>query len=237
MGRYRHSRRSLGGYAVSKREELTSTFGGIDRDVERLFLGFDRVKLEQLFARYEKNYGKPAATYARTAYPKWKDGSVKLNGQTAERLLNLVPPLLPFETRFELVKNLRTANFRKANEHIRTTPERWQQDLGPAIARVVSHGNTSSLSDHVKKRVSWLANGDVADAEKLLLAADQEEAINRLAYLNAEFIRIEAMMAQLKNLETAVSHSIELPQGSIYVHIETPKVSTWQKLMNWLGDL
>jgi hypothetical protein len=238
MGRYRYrrgSRRSFGASAVSKRQELTSTFGGIDQDVERLFLGFDRGELEQLFTRYEKDYGRPAATYARTAYPKWKDRSVKLSGQTAERLLNLVPPLLPFETRFELVKKLRNANFRRANEHIRTTPERWQQDLGPAIARVVSHGNTSSLSDYVKKRVSWLANGDVATTEKLLLAADQEEAINRLAYLNAEFIRIETMMAQLKNLETAVSHSIELPQGSIHVHIETPKVSTWQKLMNWLG--
>lgn len=233
--RYRRSRRSYSAYAISQRQELTSTFGGIDQDVERLFLNFDHHALEELFERYEERYGKSAAAYARAAYRKWKNGSVRLSGQTAERLLNLVPPLLPFDARFDLVKKLRAANFRKLVERVNTTPERWKEDLGPVIARVVKHGDTSNLSDRVKSRIAWLAEGDVSAAEKLLLAADQEEAITRLAYLNAEFVRMEAMMAQLKDFQTSVSHTIELPQGSIYVYIQAPRVTMWQKLMTWLG--
>lgn len=236
MGRrYRSHRSYYGSYAVSKRQELSSTFGGIDRDVERLFLNLDRDDLDELFAYYEEEHGRSAATYARNTYPKWKRREVQLSGQTAERLLNLLPPLLPFETRFELVKKLRTSNFRRMIRHVNTTPEGWRDALGPAIAEVVSHGSTANIKEGVKQRVAWLADGDVAAAEKLMLAAEQDEAITRLAYLNAEFVRLEQLIAQLGNYQTSVSHAIELPQGSIRVHIVVPKVSMWQKLKTWMG--
>jgi len=221
--------------AVSQRQELSTTFGGIDHDVERLFFQLSPEKIELLFDRYEVKYGRQPANYARNAYPKWKNGSVKLSGQTAERLLNLVPPLLPFETRFELIKKLRRAKFHKANLYVRTTPERWRDDLGPVIAKLIGHGNKAMLPDRIKGRVAWLANGDAAATEKLLLAADQEEAINRLAYLNAEFARMDAMLTQLEQYQTSVSHTINLPQGTIQVSIEIPKVSFFERFKNWLG--
>lgn len=233
--RYRNYRSYYGAYAASKREELTSTFGGIDRDVEQLFLTLGEEDLDELFDYYEMEHGKSAASYARSTYPKWKNGSVQLSGKTAERLLNLVPPLLPFETRFALIKKLRLANFRKLHRVVSTSPEGWRDALGPVIAQVVNHGATANISDGLKRRIAWLADGDVAAAERLLLTAEQEEAIARLAYLNAEFVRIEALIAQLGNYQTSISHKIELPQGSIHVHIAIPKVSMWQKIKNWLG--
>lgn len=236
MGRRRRYRRSYyGSYVISQRQELTSTFGGIDRDVERLFLDLDRTDLKDLFEFYEDEFGKSAATYARATYPKWKRGSVRMSGQVAERLLNLVPPLLPQETRFELVKKLRKANFRKVNRYVHTAPEVWRDQLAPVIKEVVEHGSTATISSAVKNRVAWLADGDVAAAERLLLAAEQDEAIMRLAYLQAEFQRMDAMIAQLGEYQTSVSHTIDLPQGSIQVHIAVPKVSAWRKFMNWLG--
>lgn len=233
--RYRNYRAYYGTYAVSKRKELSSTFGGIDRDVERLFLNLDREDLDELFDYYEEEHGRSAANYARSTYPKWKRGSVQLSGQTAERLLNLLPPLLPFEMRFELVKKLRGANFRKLTRYVNTSPEGWRDALGPVIAEVVGHGSTANIKDGVKQRIAWLADGDVAMAENLLLAAEQDEAITRLAYLNAEFVRLESLIARLGDYQTSVSHVIELPQGSIHVHIAVPNVSMWQKFKKWLG--
>lgn len=233
--RYRNYRAYYGAYAVSKRQELSSTFGGIDRDVERLFLNLDREDVDELFDYYEEEHGRSAANYARSTYPKWKRGSVQLSGQTAERLLNLLPPLLPFETRFELVKKLRGANFRKLTRYVNASPEGWRDALGPVIAEVVGHGSTANIKNGVKERVAWLADGDVAAAENLLLAAEQDEAFTRLAYLNAEFVRLESLIAHLGDYQTSVSHVIELPQGSIHVHIAVPNVSMWQKFKNWLG--
>jgi len=234
VGSYRRRGYRNAYHGVSQRRELTSTFGGIDHDIERLFFSLSADKLTKLFSRYEVSYGSKAANYAMGTYPKWRAGSVRLSGQTAERLLNLVPPLLPFDTRFELIKKLRAAKFHKMARSVQTTPERWRDDLGTVIAEVVNHGNKAMLPDDLKERVSWLADGDAATAEKLLLAADQEEAINRLAYLNAEFARLEAMLAQLGKYQTSVSHSIDLPQGTIMVFIQAPKVSMWQQVKNWL---
>lgn len=237
MGRRRYRRRwnSYGSYIVSKRRELTSTFGGIDQDVERLFLNLDWDDLGELLDFYEDEFGKPAAVYARNTYPKWKRGEVRMSGLVAERLLTLLPPLLPQETRFELVKKLRKANFHKISRYVRTTPASWREQLAPVIKEVVDHGQTAAISDAVKNRVAWLADGDVAAAERLMLAAEQDEAITRLAYLQAEFKRLDAMIAQLGEFQTSVSHTIDLPQGSIQVYIAVPKVSMWQKFVNWLG--
>lgn len=233
--RRRRSWNSYGSYAVSRRRELSSTFGGIDRDVERLFLALDREDLEELLEVYEEEFGKSAATYARNTFPKWKKGTVRMSGEVAERLLNLLPPLLPDETRFELVKKLRASNFRKVHRRVYSKPESWREDLAPAIAEVVGHGSTARISDAVKSRVSWLANGDVASAEQLLLAAEKDEAITRLVYLEAELRRIETMVAQLGHLNTSISHQITLPQGTIDVVISIPEKTLWQKFKNWIG--
>lgn len=233
--RYRRSWGYYSRHAVSKRQELASTFGGIDQDVERLFLNLNRDDLEELLAFYEDEFGKSAASYARNTYTKWKRGTVRMSGQVAERLLTLVPPLLPFEVRFELVKKLRLANFHKVRRYVHTSPQTWREALAPAIKEVVDHGSSARISEAVKGRVAWLADGDVEAAEKLLLSAEQDEALTRLAYLQAEFHRIDAMIAELGKCQASVSHVIELPQGSIQISIVVPQVSAWQKFKKWLG--
>ncbi|WP_032971180.1 hypothetical protein, partial [Stenotrophomonas maltophilia] len=56
-GRGRRHYSSYGNYVVSQRRELTTAFGGIDRDVERLFLALDPYSLELLFQAYASHYG------------------------------------------------------------------------------------------------------------------------------------------------------------------------------------
>lgn len=233
--RSRYRRRSYGSYVVSKRQRLSSTFGGIDRDVERLFLSLDSDELDDLFDFYTEEFGASAGNYARKTYPKWKSGSVRMSGEVAERLLNLLPPLLPYDVRFELVKKLRQTNFRKMSRYVGTSPELWVDALLPVIDEVVKHGETANLSEDLKQRLAWLADGDTEAAEKMLSAAIKDESIGRLSYLKSEFQRIDDLLAQLGDHHTSVEHTIELPQGTIRVHIVKPKVSAWEKLKRWLG--
>lgn len=236
MGRGRRRQwRSYGSYVVSKRQKLTSTFGGVDRDVERIFLSLESVDLEELLEVYTDEFGASAGSYARKTYPKWRNGSVRMSGEVAERLLNLLPPLLPYEARYDLVKKLRQANFRKLSRTVQTAPDRWRQDLQPAIDDVVRHGESANLSDALKQRLAWLADGDTAAAERMMSAAIKDEAIGRLSYINAEFQRLEVMILELGNFHTAIHHKIDLPQGSIEVRIVVPRVSAWTKFKNFWG--
>src|SRR5690606_24992259 len=131
---------------------------------------------------------------------------------------------------FELVKKLRLANFRKANRSVYTSPATWHEDLVPIIQALVEHAQSAAISDAVKERVAWLADGDTAAAERLLDQAMHEEARTRLAYLDSEFRRLDQMIAAMEGLETQISHTLELPQGTISVYIRTPKVSVWTKV-------
>lgn len=235
--RRRRSRyqRSWASTHISQRNALSSTFGGIDKDVERLFLALGRDDLDDLLEEYAEQYGDAPAQYARDTFPKWKNGTVRMSGKVAERLLNLVPPRLPLSDRFDLVKKLRQKNFRRTFRTVHTSPEAWHADLVPAIKSLVEHGQTAAISDAIKDRVDWLADGDTAAAERLLDQAMHEEARLRLAYLETEFSRLEQMIAAMNGLETQVSHTLELPQGTISVYIRTPKVSIWSKVKQWLG--
>ena len=89
--RRRSFSRNYWGYQnVSERAQLSAIAGGIDKDIERIFLNLPSYKLESVFSRYGREHGSSALTYARNTYQKWKSGSVQMSGKVAERLLNLV---------------------------------------------------------------------------------------------------------------------------------------------------
>lgn len=219
----------------TQRERLSSTFGGIDRDIERIFLSMAPADLSLLLYYYEEEFGRSAATYARKTYPRWKCRKVRMSGQVAERLLSLVPPLLSQEERFKLIKKLRIANLRKLDLRVDSAPDQWREALAPAIRELVDHGAAALIPDAVKARAAWLADGDTQAAEALLRAAELDEAVGRLAYLEEEFRQLDAMVAELQNHQHTISKVIELPQGRIRVTIAPPKLSLWQRVTKWVG--
>lgn len=237
MSRYRryskrHYRTYWASQHVSARLELSNTFGGIDKDVERIFLSLPNVKLESVFMRYGQQHDASALSYARAAYPRWQSGSTKMSGKVAERLLNLVPLVLDASARFDLVKKLRSAHMEKLRRHVTCEPNDWRNKVAPVLAELLTASQTFKLAPHVVERVRWLAGGDATAAQQLLAAAEQEEAAVRLGFLEAEFKRIDFL---LQNIEATkvISHTIELPQGTISVSIAMPKKGFW----SWLGDL
>lgn len=235
MARYRrYYRPNYAARHMSERSALSHTFAGIDADIERIFLSLPKHQLESVFGRYRAAHGPEAESYARQTYKKWKSKAVKMSGQTAERLLNLVPPCLSAEARFDLIKKLRSGHLHPTHQTLVTTSHTWRHDLADPIRVLVSRSAAFSLPDRITKRAEWLANGDTAAAQSLLAAAEQEEAIIRIRYLDVEFRRIEALILNIERTRS-VTHTISLPQGTIVVTIALPQKTLWQSVTAWFA--
>ena len=224
MSRYYrgYRRRSYWSYQhISERGQLSAAVGGIDRDIERIFLNLPSHKLESVLTRYGREHGSSALSYARKTYPSWKSGRTRMSGMVAERLLNLVPTVLDSDTRFDLVKKVRDAHRTKVNKHVHCEPHEWRTKVAPEVAELLASSSRFQLPAAAVSRIRWLADGDSEAAQRLLVAAEEEEAVARLRHLELEFRRIDTLMQSVQGQKT-VSHTIELPQGTIHVSIGEP---------------
>src|SRR5262245_31140650 len=106
MGRYRSYRSRYQRYNYSKFNQLESMFGDAVGDVRNAFLTLDNDAREALLDDYESFHGDSAARYARNTFPKWQNGTTQLSGQTMERLIELVPPYLSADQRFQLLRGV-----------------------------------------------------------------------------------------------------------------------------------
>lgn len=218
---------------MSERAILTRQFSGIDKDIERHFLSLDFSALNRLFDTYGKFYGAKPEEYARNTYEKWRSGAVKISGQTASRLMELLPPVLAPNARFDLIKKLRAAQFRKQYLQVQSTPATWRQDLLKPIQGLVSASATFSLPEALLEKAKWLADGDAIAVQALLAAAEQEEAAIRLLYIEEEMRRIGALLQDI-DASRRMSHTLKLPQGDITINIELPQRTLLQRLTDWM---
>ena len=221
MGRY-YRRRYYSGYYrnhQSERSRLSSQFAGIDREIESIFLNLKSHSLNGLLLKYGKQHGKSAESYARKTYPKWKRGEVKLSGQTAQRLLELVPPFLSTEKRYELVKKLRDKYAKKGSAYVSASIYDWREKIADEVNKMVEDRRAFDFNETLKNRATWLTSGDTENAKKILNALDEEEAKIRASYLESEFKRIESFIATVENTES-ITHTLEIPHGTVTLSIE-----------------
>lgn len=222
--RYSHRSRRYNGAAWSSKHRqerllLSKRFAGIDADIEKVFLGLKASQLGPLLQEYGRKYGQGAEAYAKATIPKWRNGSVKMSGVVAQRLLDLLPPLLPFELRLELIRKLRAHYLQPERIVVSACFEDWKSVVNPAVARVVSKSLNHNLPSDIIRVARWLANEDSLLANQLLARAEQEEAKIRTSLLNEEFARIETLATQFSQKQLSFQHMIRVPNGEILVKI------------------
>lgn len=214
--------------APSESRRLTSVTGGIDKDIEKYFLNLDLSRRSVVLEAYRKEYGDAAYEYACKAFQEWKSGMTSMSGQTRKRLLNLVPSVLDADSRFLLVKKLRAANFSVIHKSIHCTIDQWRERTIPELKSIIEASATFEMPREVRGLIDWLADGDVIASQKLLAAAEREEALVRLRHLNNEIERISHALSQSGGKGTA-THEIRIPQGVIRLHFNTPSFSSVKK--------
>lgn len=218
----------------SLKNGLRYTFGDVVEDVEQAFFRLTPPTLDSLFIRYGQKHGKIAESYARRSYNEWQSGQKRLTGLIAERLIELVPHHLSGHERFELIKKLRKKYIRRHTEYVTVTPDNWRNSVHQAINTVIAKSREFKLPDYLRYSATWLANGDAEAAQRLLHAAEEDEARLRAVYLEAEFKRIDLFVSHIKDTES-VSHKINIPQGDISVTVTLPKQSLWDKAFGTNG--
>lgn len=224
MARYRYyqKRTNWSSYHGTKRDAVSMMSGGIDGDILNIFLNLDRQALYQVFRTYSQDYGSSAASYARKTYSKWQSGSVKPSGQTLERLVLTLPPLLSFDVKCELLRKLRERNRQRENHTLTVDTSNWAQSLAPLVSRIVSKAYSAELPEIVERRLEWLSSGDMQAAKAILKEAEAQEGRNAIALLEQEFQNIERILPSLPR-GGKVNHVIQLPYGRINLTIKRHK--------------
>lgn len=210
----------------SRRDAVTRTFGGIDKDVTQAFFSLSPSKLDEVFALYESSYGRPAAQYARASYRKWRTGNVQASGQTLLRLLEVVPYALSFEAKTQLYRKLRDANRTKEAVVLKVATADDLNFVEATVNRIVDRAKSQPLPPIVDSRLVWLSGGDGLVARALVAAS--EEADGRTV---AEALRLELPTLQRLFSETErnhhMQHEISLPCGTVTVKFTRAKKRRW----------
>lgn len=222
-GGYRSGRRFRGyryrAQGPSKYSVLSSLFGPMVGQVRVAFLNLEGDALEELFEDYAAAHGTSAASYARKAYPKWKSGATKLSGQTMERLVELVPPYLSSEQRFELV----AAVLKKHKPNVVTKSVRIDVDkpgagfaeLDSVLASMTHEATLAYLPERILDAAKWLNDDDVTVSRAMLAEAERREndLIRTSAAKEIALLRRTIQSGQVKS----ASYSVILPSGRLSV--------------------
>lgn len=236
--RSHYSRNPYGGHErarehIAQRRELSREFCGIDKDVEAAFFALPPVDLEKLLSRYKVKHGAKAADYASTTYAKWKHREVAMSGQTALRLLNLVPSFISIDARFDLIRKLRAHNITPTTIHLVTTPKDWRTAVVPAIDNLVGRSRLANLPKQVAEKATWLANDDSLAAIRMITAIEEQEARISTAKIDEEMQRISWFLAQADSARK-IAHTIRLPAGTINITIKPPRIPFSRRLESFL---
>lgn len=185
----------------------------------KVLLELEAQPREELFQLYKDQFGEGAARYARQTYKKWKDGTVRPNKQTFRRFLINLPHVMSFDLKCEVLRELREAYCAKDHYDVTVTTDDWKKTLTPIVEAVLKKALTSELPVSLQKRLTWLAEDDVAIGNAILVESEARQTRNALALLENEFSNIEELLNNARG-RGRVTHDLRLPMGTISIQIE-----------------
>ena len=209
-----------------RRDKVSNSFGGIDAEVSAAFFNLQPAKLEAVLNNYGKRYGRGPQRYAQQAYPKWREGKVEMSGQTMERLLEIVPPFLSFDTKLSLYRTVRD-RYRPNDTTVATV--RVADDLAgvsDVVSRIVDRARSQPLPAHVDARLGWLSHGDGLLTRRIIAEAEIAEGEITANKLQRE-LEVVLSLLQEPGLRVSAEHSIQLPCGTVVVRFAKPKKRSW----------
>ena len=216
---------------VEAYQALHQRLGPIVTDVRSMLFDLPRVRFARLLESYGARYGAAAQAYAEKTMPRWRSGAVKLSGQTAERMIDLLPRQLDTAQRFALVKRLCEHHRPNAQHRVTIQANNPQVGLGRLKELLSELGGVPAfkyLPSHVIDTVTWLNDHDARAARVLLSEVDRQ--LNRDTHVSAEreFIRIRNLVDRTEGMHA--TQTIRLTSGRIYVSFHHPKKSLWRRL-------
>lgn len=161
---------------IREARELTAELGGTDQDVKEYFFGLSPQELAPVLDEYGRRHGASAREYAELTIPKWKSGQVHMSGMVASRLFRLLPPRMPLEAKYQLVKNLWTHVGPSSNKRMRIGPDATRGDVLAVVSRYMADVAVHYMvPDELERRFAWLTSNDVHLRQQILNRLQDEE--------------------------------------------------------------
>ena len=223
MRSFRYYRYNQRNYTPTIQNTLASMLGDALNKIIKIFLKMQPSELDELFTQYNLMYGSSAEKYARETYPKWKSGMTKLSGKTMERLIELVPPFLSSQLRYELLKDIFQKHKKNKNERvIRVNVKEPIEDLREAEEFIINSGlsEDEKLPDSIVEFARWIYDDDMVVAKEIIknLQLIEGERLKETALKEFYLLKRTIISGQVRTAELAV----ELPLTKLRIIAYSP---------------
>jgi len=232
---------------IREAEQLSRELGGTDKDVKKYFFSLPRPELKQILDDYEREFGRSPREYAEQTLPRWKSGQRKMSGMVATRLYSLLPPRMPLETKYSLVKTLWGEYSPRSYKILRIGPDATEKQVIEAVRdHIFSTIDNYEIPLLLGNRFRWLTKGDVAVQQQLLnhfLDLEKEEAVSLTKYqlpVMLKHLRQSGDEIHRLNQSIEIGHhqfDLNFDPNAIGIKLEEPKIvgslssgSNWQWL-------
>lgn len=211
-----------------QRSQVRKQFGGIDEDVVQTFLSLGPDRLSRVFDEYAEQYGSGPARYAKSSYRGWQSGDKGMAGQTLERLLEIVPSVLDFESKVRLYQKLRNSYRKQERMKVRLSGPEDLELVAKAARRIAERAKSETVPDLVAARLSWLTRGDGLAARALVSTIEQREGDLIASAVRSELESLYRLLTDEKQ-RGKVEHIVDLPCGIITVNVSPGRVNWIQR--------
>ncbi len=185
---------------------LTHELGGTDMDVKRYFFSLSGSRLNEVWDAYGEEYGQVAREYAENTLPDWRSGKVHMSGMVAERLFNLLPPMMPFQAKYQLVQSLwehvGPSSRKKYYVGLDANPQEVVEVVTNHLKDVVVR---YTIPESMESRFNWLAHGDARIKQQLLNYFRQRQK--------------ELLAVELDNKLPILLHHLNSSAGALTTHL------------------
>jgi len=230
MAYYRGYHHNWYEHTVSQRRQLSGDVGGIDNAVLSYLYQLESQSLCRFVQEYRRRFGDGPAKYAESSFNEWKSGAKLPAAKSVARFLKVVPPLLTYDEKFELLKGVYDRT-RDTETHSMTVilghSEHKLAQLGDLFKRLCQKPSQHTLSPRVQSLLEWASDHDSQIARRLMVALETEQSVSISTAAEGELQRLVRSIREM-NQSAEGTHQIDLPYGTIVVTVRHP--TFWEKL-------
>lgn len=223
--RYGYRQRSIGHERalqhIREAEELSEELGGIDEDVKKYFFSLSGKELKAVLYQYDNRYGRIPREYAEKTIPLWRSGRRKMSGLVADRLFKLLPPRMPLDTKYNLVKTLWEKYSPRSNKRLRIGPGTDANEIIEAVkSQLLEMVVNYKIPDQLEHRFRWLSSGDVNVYQKLLNHFQNIEKSLIIEGTQAKLPIILKHLREHEQITQKISHHIEIGKHKLEMRFD-----------------
>ncbi|WP_327448274.1 hypothetical protein [Brevundimonas sp.] len=198
---------------------LSRVLGGTDKDVKAYFFALPKAKLKLVLDRYEAAFGADKRQYAEEAFPYWATGRRGMSGLVADRLFQLLPPMMPLADKYRLTESLWNHYGPSSRKVLRIGPDVTADQVAAAfLAHVEGLLVDYRIPEPLEARFAWLSAGDVTVKQQLLnyLVQREREVVAEGVRLQTP-VMLEHLAVDAAGQTTRIAHVVKVGKHELEI--------------------